>query len=52
MRRLDAVLVELERRLGSDGYDAAIARGAVMNYDEITEFTLGEVNRLLAESSR
>jgi hypothetical protein len=51
MRRLDAVLVELEHRLGSHRYDAAIARGAVMSYDEITEFTRVEINRLLEEAA-
>ena len=41
----------LRASLGDDAYERAAARGAVMTYDEVVEYTLDEVERLLAEAS-
>jgi predicted ATPase/class 3 adenylate cyclase/DNA-binding SARP family transcriptional activator len=37
-------------QLSSDAYDSALARGAAMTYDEVVTYTLGELDRLLAEA--
>ena len=36
--------------LGPDAFESAAALGAAMTYDEVAEYTLGELERLLAEA--
>jgi predicted ATPase/class 3 adenylate cyclase len=40
---------EAERALGPNAYDAAVARGAAMSFDEAATYALGELDRILAE---
>ena len=37
----------LRASLGTDGFERAAALGAAMTYDEVVEYTLGELERLL-----
>jgi hypothetical protein len=45
-----AALERARARLGADRYDAALATGTAMSYEQIIAYTLGELDRLLAES--
>jgi predicted ATPase/class 3 adenylate cyclase len=45
----DRVLVRIEEALGSDAYRRAAARGASMSFEEIVEYTIGELDRVIAE---
>ena len=47
----DYRLVQQQARdaLGDAAYDAATARGAAMGADEVVAYTLGELDRILAE---
>ena len=40
----------LRASLGTDGFERAAALGAAMTYDELVEYVLGELERLLAET--
>jgi hypothetical protein len=41
----------LRTSLGGDGYECAAAAGAAMTFDELVEYTLDELERLLAQPS-
>jgi predicted ATPase len=45
-----AALDQAQTHLGHGDYDAAIATGTTMSHDELVEYTLGEINRLLDEN--
>lgn len=45
-----AAIERARTRLGADRYDAALANGTAMSYEQIIEYTLGELDRLLADS--
>ena len=45
----EAVRDRVRAELGEDDYAAATARGAAMSYDDILGFTLGELDRIVAE---
>ncbi len=45
-----AALDHARAQLGPDGYAAAHANGVAMSYEQIVEYTLGELDRLLSES--
>ena len=47
-----AALDHAQAQLGSDRYDAAHAKGIAMSYDRIAEYTLAELDRLLAENKQ
>ena len=47
-----AVLDHARAQLGPDRYDAAHATGAAMSYEQIVEYTLAELDRLLAENKQ
>jgi predicted ATPase len=44
-----AALHDVRAQLGVDRYEAGIARGAAMSFDEAVEYTLGELDRLHAD---
>ena len=44
-----ATLDRAREQLGPDGYDVAHATGAAMTYEPVVGYTLGELDRLLAE---
>ena len=46
-----AALDHARAQLDPDRYDAAHATGIAMTYEQIIEYTLGELDRLLAESN-
>jgi hypothetical protein len=45
----EAVRDRVRAELGDDAYAAAASRGTAMSYDDIVGFTLGELDRILAE---
>ncbi len=45
----DAVLVDVRTELGDAAFDAALARGAGLSYDEVLDRVLGEIDRMLVE---
>jgi predicted ATPase/class 3 adenylate cyclase len=45
-----AALDQARTQLGRSRYDAAVATGTAMSYEELVEYTLGELERLLAEN--
>ena len=47
-----AALDHAQAQLGPDRYDAAHATGFAMSYDRIVEYTLAELDRLLAENKQ
>ena len=47
-----AALDHAQAQLGPDRYDAAHATGIAMSYDRIVEYTLAELDRLLAENKQ
>jgi predicted ATPase/class 3 adenylate cyclase len=46
----DASLVDVRRELGDASFEAAVARGAGLSYEEILDRVLGEIDRMLEES--
>ncbi|MCJ7438879.1 MAG: adenylate/guanylate cyclase domain-containing protein [Acidimicrobiia bacterium] len=46
---LEQPLEQARTELGSQAFDTAFARGATMEYDEVVAYTLGELDRILAE---
>jgi len=48
----EAALDHAQAQLGPDRYDAAHAAGFAMSSDRIVEYTLAELDRLLAESKQ
>jgi hypothetical protein len=46
-----AALDQARTHLGPDRYDAAVATGTAMSHEELVEYTLGELDRLLAENT-
>ena len=42
-------LEQVRATLTPDEYDADFARGAAMSYEEVVAYTLGELDRLIAE---
>ncbi len=47
-----AALDRVRAQLDPDRYDAAHATGAAMTYEQTVEYTLAELDRLLAENNR
>ena len=47
-----AALDHARAQLGPDRYDAARATGIALSYDRIVEYTLSELDRLLAENKQ
>ncbi len=45
-----AALDQARTQLGRGRYDAAVANGIAMSHDELVEYTLGELDRLVAEN--
>ncbi len=45
-----AALDQARTHLGRGRYDAAVANGTAMSHEELVEYTLGELDRLLAEN--
>jgi hypothetical protein len=46
----DSALSKVEARLGADRYRELVAHGAAMSYDDIVQFLLREIDRLLVSS--
>jgi len=47
-----AALDRAQAQLGPDRFDAAHATGIAMSYDRIVEYTLAELDRILAENTQ
>jgi tetratricopeptide (TPR) repeat protein len=45
------VIEELRGRLGAPRFDAAVERGAALSYDEVIDYSVGELDALLAEGA-
>ena len=45
-----AALDQARTQLGRGRYDTAVATGTAMTHDELVEYTIGELDRLLTEN--